>query len=277
MSSPINDPVRDSMSDETFDPRPAARLLAEAWHSGELLRELPAAIRPMTMSQGYDVQDCLIDALAEPVAGWKLGVGSAAQKRESGVGRSIAGRILRSRLHGSGATVGFATAAPITIECEIAYVLGHDVEPDMAIDEPMVVVGEVRLAFELVRSRFIDRRAVGWPSFAADDGAFHALILGESIAPAAIADVRRTLRVSLDGDEAVPVLAGNDATDPLAALGDLIAIARERGMRLPAGSIVSTGTMTKPFDVVPTQEASIVASCQGQTLAFRLSSSARAV
>ena len=272
MSSPMNDPVSDPMNDGPFDPRPAARLLAEAWHSGELLRELPAAVRPMTMSQGYDVQDRLIDALAAPVAGWKLGVGSAAQKRQSGVGRSIAGRILRSRVHGSGATVSLATAAPITVECEIAYVLGRDVEPDMTIDEPMAVVGEVRLAFELVRSRFVDRRVVGWPSFAADDAAFHALILGEPIAPAGIADARRTLQVSLDGDEAVPVLTGEDATDPLAALGDLIAIARERRMRLPAGSIISTGTMTKPFDVVPTKKASIVASCQGRTLAFQLSS-----
>lgn len=268
MSAPMNEP---------FDPRPAARLLAEAWHSGELLRELPAAIRPMTMTQGYDVQDCLIDALAEPVAGWKLGVGSAAQKRQSGVGRSIAGRILRSRLYGSGATVSPATAAPITVECEIAYVLGCDVEPDMTLDEPLAVVSEVRLAFELVRSRFVDRRSVGWPSFAADDGAFHALILGSPIAPAGIADVKRTLRVSLDGNEAVPILAGEDATDSLAALSDLITLARERRMRLPAGSIVSTGTMTQPFDVMPADGAAIVASCQGQTLAFQLSSSARSV
>ena len=204
----MNDPVSDSVN-EPFDPRPAARLLAQAWQSGELLRELPPAIRPMTMSQGYDVQDRLIDALAEPVAGWKLGVGSAAQKRQSGVGRSIAGRILRSRVHDSSATVTLPTTAPVTVECEIAYVLGRDVEPDMAIDEPMAVVGEVRLAFELVRSRFIDRRAVGWPSFAADDGAFHALILGLPIEPAGIADVKRTLQVSLDGDGAVPILTGD--------------------------------------------------------------------
>ena len=40
-----------------------------------------------------------------------------------------------------------------------------------------------------------------------------------------------------------------DVTDPEAAFADLVAIARERGMILPGGSIISTGTVSRPFDV----------------------------
>ena len=41
---------------EAFDPHPAAAMLAQAWRSGTLLAELPRAVRPATMAQGYDIQ-----------------------------------------------------------------------------------------------------------------------------------------------------------------------------------------------------------------------------
>ena len=94
-------------------------MLAEAWHGGNLLTELPAAVRPQTLAQGYDIQDRLMATLDRPVVGWKLGMGSAVQKRQSGVGRSIAGRILGSHLYHDGDTVPLPNAAPVTVEFEI--------------------------------------------------------------------------------------------------------------------------------------------------------------
>src|SRR3954470_7526866 len=111
------------MTEQRFDPAPAAAILAAAWSAGTLLTELPAAVRPRTMAEGYDVQDRFVAELGQPVVGWKLGVGSALQKRQSGVGRSIAGRILGPYLYRSGDTVPLPHAAPVTVEFEIAYVL----------------------------------------------------------------------------------------------------------------------------------------------------------
>lgn len=253
---------------DAFDPAPAASMLADAWRSGALLKELPEAIRPRTMAEGYDVQDRLIAELGQPVAGWKLGVGSALQKRRSGVGRSIAGRILGSHLHRSGDTVPLPNTAPVTVEFEIAYVLGRDVLPDEAAFPVLEAVGEVRAAFELVLSRFTDRRAVGWPSFAADDGAFQALVLGDPLDPARLGELAAGLAVMLDGEEAARALTGEDATDPEAALADLVATARERGMVLPKGSVVSTGTVSKPFDVAA-PSAEVGARFLGMELGFR--------
>lgn len=234
---------------EAFDAAPAATILAAAWHSGNLLTELPADLRPRTLAEGYDVQDALIAMLDQPVAGWKLGVGSATQKRQSGVGRSIAGRILGSRLFRPIDEVVLPNTAPVTIEFEIAYVLGRDVRPDDEAFPVLDAVAEVHTAFELVLSRFIDRRAVGWPSFAADNAAFQALVLGPSIDPASLSELVSTLVVTVDGEEAARSLSGDDATDPAVALADLVATARERGMTLPKGSIISTGTVSKPFNI----------------------------
>jgi len=257
-----------SESSGPFDPGPAGALLASAWRSGELLTELPAEVRPRTMTEGYDVQDWLIAELGHASVGWKLGVGSVLQKRTSGVGRSIAGRILNPYVHRTGDTVLLPNAAPVTVEFEIAYILGRDIlpgEPDFPIRD---AIAEVRVAFELVLSRFVDRRAVGWPSFTADNGAFQALVLGDTVAPDRLDDLVNSLVVTADGDEAARALSGEDATDPEAALGDLVAVARERGMPLPTGSIVSTGTVSKPFSIAA-PSTTIRAGFLGAELHFR--------
>ena len=74
--------------------------------------------------------------------------------------------------------------------------------------------------------------------------------------------------VSADNQEAARSLFGDDATDPEAALADLMATARERGVVLPRGSIISTGTVSKPFNVT-VHPAEISARFLGVELGFR--------
>ncbi|MBE7246381.1 MAG: fumarylacetoacetate hydrolase family protein [Actinomycetospora chiangmaiensis] len=250
------------------DPAQAAAQLADLWRTGRQIRELPPEIRPRSLEEGYDIQDALIADLGEPVAGWKLGVGSAKLKAQSGIGRSIAGRVLRSRLYEPGDAVPLPGAAPVTVEFEVAYVLGQDVAPDGPARPPLDCVGEIRVTFELVLARFVDRRAVGWPSFAADNAGFHALVLGPAVAHSDLPALLRTLVVSVDGQERARAAAGDDATDPATALADLFALARERGMTLPAGSIVSTGSASLPFAMAGA-DAEVSAAFLDRTLLFR--------
>ena len=251
-----------------FDPTPAAAILAEAWRSGALLKELPEAVRPANMAQGYDIQDSLIAQMGLSSVGWKLGIGSYAQKRDFGVGRAVAGRIPANALYRPGETVELPNNAPITVEFEIAYVLGRDILPNAAPFPLLDAVAETRVTFELVLSRFIDRRAVGWASFAADNGACQAVVLGEVIDPAEIAAICDSVTVCVDGVEKARALTGEDITDPLASFADLVAIARERGMVLPKGSLISTGTVSKPFNLAAPQ-ALITARLPGRELSIR--------
>ena len=252
---------------DRFDPEPAARLLAEVWRGSRQIAELPQASRPTNLDQGYDVQDRLIELLGEPVVGWKLGVGSAKLKQQSGVGRSIAGRVLKSRRHDPGAIVSLSFAAPVTIEFEIAFVLGEDIDHRFTRDAKSAIA-ETRVTFELVMARFIDRRSVGWPSFAADDSGFEALIVGERFDEQQIPELLASLSVSVNGQEKARAAAGDDATDPYGALADLISIARERKMILPKGSIVSTGSASMPF-AVSSPKGEVSASYLGKRLGFK--------
>ena len=227
----------------------AAAWLADLWRSGRQAEALPPELTPSSIDEGYDIQDRLIALLGERVAGWKLGAGSPKLRAETGAGGSIPGRVLASRCHRPDAIVPLPDRAPVMVEFEIAFVLGRDLRPDAPIADPMAAVAETRVTFELVRSRFVDRRAVGWPSFAADNAAFEALVIGEPVAPTDLAALADSAIVLVDGVEQARRLTGEDATDPAQTYVDFVALARRRGMVLPEGSIISTGTVTRPFNI----------------------------
>ena len=253
------------MTPETADA--AAAWLADLWRSGRQAETLPPDLRPGSIDDGYDIQDRLMVLLSDRVAGWKLGVGSPKQRAETGAGASIAGRVLASRCHRPGETIRLPDRAPVTVEFEIAYVLGRDIRPDERVSDPMAAIAETRVTFELVRSRFTDRRKVGWPSFAADNAAFEALVVGEPVDKAELAALADSAVVLVDGVEQARRLTGEDATDPMQAYVDFVATARRRGMILPEGSIISTGTVTRPFNTEGAVE--ITARYLGRTLGIR--------
>ncbi len=253
----------------TFDPRPAARLLAEAWRSGNPIDVLPDGIRPGDVNEGYDIQDLFMAEIAKPVIGWKLGLGSAPQKMQTGVGRAIAGRILGSHLFKHGDAIPVPAIGAAVIEFEIGFILGRDIRPEEGTFPVMDAVAEVCVTYEIVLSRFKDRLAAGWPSFAADNGAFHALVLGPKVEPARLGFLAQTLSVSANGEAMAGAIIGDLATDPTASFADLIAVAKERKMVLPKGSIISTGTLSKPFPASGPQTV-LRAEFMGQELACTL-------
>jgi 2-keto-4-pentenoate hydratase len=185
---------------------------------------------------------------SQPSGGsWAWGAGKL--KRDSGVGRSITGRLLKSRVFEPGQTIPLPCAAPATIDFKFDYVPGQDVLPSASIQDARSVVASACVTFEVVLSRFVDRRAVGWSGFAADNAGFGAMIIGEAVDPTALTDVARTLVVSANGTERARAAVGDDETVPLDAVTDLLSVARERNMVLPRGSLVPTGSMSVPFNV----------------------------
>ena len=232
-----------------YDPAPAAALLADAFKSGRQLEALPENVRPADLEQGYLLQDAFIAATGEPVGGWKIGLGTITQMRGARLDAPLAGRILRSHFHRPGDTIKLPNAAPVTVEFEIAFVLGRDVAPGDLVLEPLEVVDEVRVTYELVLSRFVDRRAVGWPSFTGDSVGFEALVIGEQIDPTKMRDVIDSAVIKVDGREMGRGLSGDDCTDPPTAFTHLMMNARQRGHTLRKGEICTLGIVGKPFDV----------------------------
>ncbi|OZI37712.1 hypothetical protein CAL29_04815 [Bordetella genomosp. 10] len=254
---------------QPFDPRAAASLLVKADREGRQLTELPADVRPNTLMEGYAVQAAYAEALGETPKGWKLGVGSVAAMAAGNLERPLVGRLFAERFHPPGSTVRLPCAAPVTVEFEIAFVLGRDIAPGTAPADAMGAVASTHVAFELVQSRFVDRRAVGWPSFVGDNVGFGAHILGERIDPAHIDRVVKTVEEQADGRAVGRGLSGDDAIDPVQALRFLFERASYHGITLKRGDVVTTGAVAKPFDVGP-GSVDVAALYLGGKLAVRV-------
>ena len=246
----------------------AADLLARLWRAGAQCPELPEASRPADLDAAYALQAAFVTATGHAAIGWKLGVGSPLAMRDAGLGRPLVGRVLDARCFRSGAAVVVTGGAPITLEFEIAFVLAHDVAPTQTIVDPRSVIASACTTFELVRSRFVDRHAVGWPSFAADNVGFEALVIGDAIELAQIDAITRDVVVECNAAVAARGLIGDALTDPFASLAALLAHARERGITLKRGEIVSTGAAARPFDF--DGDAEIVARFPGGALRTRV-------
>nr|WP_256357923.1 hydratase [Pseudomonas sp. PDM28] len=242
-----------NMPTSLFDPNATAAVLLKAWRSGELLNLLPAEVKPETLEQGYDAQDELFKLAGGTQAGWKLGVGSPAAMRAAKLSRPLVGQLEGARLHGTGIHLQLPADTPVTIECEIAFVLDRDLPPVIGRTVNAEDIRSTCVTFEVVRSRFIDRKTVGWPSFAADNVGFEALVVGKSICEGidlhAMRELAETAVVNLDGLPRAKGLFGDTATDPLSSLAALYQHAAERGVTLRAGHLVSTGAMCEPFDI----------------------------
>lgn len=244
-------------------PEPAAALLADCWRDGRQIAALSPEDRPQTLADGYAMQDAFVQKVGQPVAGWKLGVGSRAGMRAGGLEHPLAGRVLAHRVFRNGDRVRLPHAAAVTVEFEIAFVLGRDIAPGDTPGDSLSAVERMHTTFELVLSRFVDRRAVGWPSFVGDNVGFEALVVGDTIDD--IEAVAGSVVVEVDGKEMARGLTGDDAVYPLSAFGHLIDHARSRGLTLKRGEIATLGAVAKPFDLA--HGARIVARYLGSTLA----------
>jgi len=175
--------------------------------------------------------------------------------------------VLESHFHHSGGTVVLPNASPVTVEFEIAFVLGRDIAPADKLEDAMSAVERMHVTFELVLSRFVNRRAVGWPSFVGDSVGFEALVIGDTITD--MEGVARSVVIDVDGKEVARALEGDELTDPVASFGYLIEHARERGVTLKKGQIATLGAIGKPFDVT-SRGTEIVARYLDSELRVRL-------
>lgn len=244
----------------------AGQLLDDVWRGAAPMTEFPAGVRPASLADGYDVQDAFMAAHGKPIGGWKLGLASPSAMRAAGMTRGLIGQMPADRFFAPGADIRLPRAGVVTIEFEIALALGRDIAPGQAPAQPMDAVSSVHVAYEIILSRFVDRKTVGLPSFAGDNVGFEAFVLGPAIRREDMDAIIADTVVSVDGEVQARSLTGDDLVDPAGSLGQLFDHARERGITLRAGQIVTTGTITRMFDVAVKDRIQLSTRYLDQTL-----------
>ncbi len=200
---------------------------------------LPADIAPRDEDEAYAIQDAILgDA---PVAAWKL----AAVRLPAPLNTAP----LSQDMMGESAVTGLR--AP-EVEVEIAIRIDADLPPrnaDYTRAEVLAALGTAHAAFEVLESRFAERKAVDALSALADRASSGAVVIGSGIADWQGLDFT-VLEVSLAGDGPIATARGNATLDQtVEALVWLANHASARGMGLRAGQFVITGSRIGPIAV----------------------------
>jgi 2-keto-4-pentenoate hydratase len=200
-------------------------------------------------------------ARGEKPLGRKIGFTNRNIWAEYGVFQPIWGDVYDSTVQNaaSGDRVVVSQLPEPRIEPEIVLGLARDVTPDMNVEELARAIGWVAHGFEFVQSIF-----PAWRFQVADcvaDGGLHGrlcvgprrkLLDGERRTLAA--DLSRlTVRLSRN-DEPVDAGSGANVLDgPIQALAHLVAVLGKDRLNPPlrAGEMVTTGTLTRAFPVLP--------------------------
>jgi 2-keto-4-pentenoate hydratase len=237
--------------------RAADQLLAE--HKANLtFKPLGPPDRPDTIPDAYDIQEryvALLRGKHGDAVGYKVGLTSAAMQNFCGIDHPIAGVVLASRVHRSGATVRRSGFGRLGLEFEIAVRIKSDV-PVTAVPFTAEMIAPhidgVSAAIELVDDRSADYSNLDVLSLVADNSWNGGIVLSE-FAPKRpdLEGVRG--RATKDG-AAIGEGFGRDILGhPFNSAAWLATQLASRGVGLKAGQVVMTGSVMKT--VFPEEDA----------------------
>ena len=136
---------------------------------------LAGVFAPSDLEDAYRIQSAVQRRHAKhrgPVAGRKIALSSPAMQEMVGIDRPIAGAFFAEDVQESPAVVPASEFRHLGIECELAFVLGTDIEPDEPMPQAtglMDVISAVHPAFELIEDRDADYADLDVFSLVADN------------------------------------------------------------------------------------------------------------
>ena len=216
----------------------AARLFAEASRTGRRIDRLPEHTRPRTIAEAHAIQDALVIALGERVAGWKVSAG-----KDNEIMR---GAILGSRLLQSPASLPAARVPLRGIEVEIGFRFDQDMPPrDRDYHRTEIEAAVTALVgMEIVDSRFTSYRETPVLDRAADcmsNGAYIVGTLRPDWRDFDLSSLKAILRIN--GKVEIEKTGGHSIGDPVLPAIALVNQLRT-GPGITARQIITTGTYT---------------------------------
>jgi 2-keto-4-pentenoate hydratase len=222
----------------------AATELARRRREGRRGPRLDPSIRPITLTEAFAVQHRVAARLGT-IGGWKCAMPSADRMNAAPLFTSTIFRGAHATVHARGAMA--------QIEPEIAFVFSRDLAPrSKPYDEAEVLgaVGEAHLVLEILGNRYDDPASVSYPELLADGMNNEGLIVGPVVENPATRALD-AFQVNISGVDGFHLeRAGRHPdghpTKPAVWLANFL---RERGERLRAGQIVTTGSYAGALDV----------------------------
>jgi 2-keto-4-pentenoate hydratase len=232
-----------------------ARDLAGAWRVGGAIPLPAAGAGPATRADAYAIQDRMAELIGGRVAGWKVGATVRAVQVFEGHDGPLPGRIFADRLFDSPAQVPARLFNGVKVECEFAFRLTRELPAGRGPVTRDQIAPSLSFhpAFELAGSRFAPgtgNRAATTFDGIADNGSGGAAVLG-----AAVDDWQRlpfetmAIDARIDDSPPIQIYTGAYRRDPATITAETFSDLRARGVPLPVGTCVLTGSLSLPTPV----------------------------
>lgn len=235
-----------------------ASRLAEAWRSCGVIDAVRAEEVPLSREEAYAVQDWMVQAIGEPVTGWKIGATSARMRELDGHDDVIPGRLLAPTTfdgHQSGLDIGRFPRA--RLEAEFAFRINVDL-PARAEPRDLEEISEIvtlHPAMEIIADRYPHGDGdlkIGTLLTIADNGGGIGFVYGDPVFEYSGVDFHQHhVALTVDGGPESENFLGEMRCDPLQVLTDLVNALGVRGVDLASGNFVTTGAAAVPVHVTP--------------------------
>ena len=237
--------------------RAAEWLLAEH-HAGHRFTTFGPPVAPTSISDAYDIQDRYVALLRRgggETAGYKVGLTSATMQAFCRIDHPIAGAVLASRVHRSGARIQRSDFGRFGLEFEIAVRIKSDLPASKtAFTAEMIAphINGVCAAIELVDDRAADYTNIDVRSLVADNSWNGGIVLSD-FKPSWPDLVLLLGRATQNGDLIGEGHGRDILGHPFNSVAWLATQLASRGVTLKAGEVVMTGSVMKT--VFPEQGA----------------------
>ena len=228
-----------------------AQDLAEAWRGGGTI-PLPSEA-PASRADAYQIQDRMAELIGGTVTGWKVGATVRAVQVFEGHDGPLPGRIFADRVFDSGAKIPANLFEGVKVECEFAFRLTRDWKGARLVDRDAIAALSFHPAFELAASRYAPgtgNRAATTFDGIADNGSGGAAVLGPAVANwQSLPFDTMGIDARIDDSPPIQIYTGAYRRDPVAIVAETFADLHARGIGLPAGTCVLTGSLSLPTPV----------------------------
>jgi 2-keto-4-pentenoate hydratase len=205
-----------------------------------------------TVDDAYRIQSAYVSEMMAQdkagIAGYKIGLTAVHMQKLCGIDVPVAGTVLDTRVHASGASRKLDGFGHLIIEFETCLRLGKDLPPReqaYGMEEVAAAVDGVAAAIELVDDRNCDVATLEALSLIADNAWNGAVVIGP-FTPAGM-DLAACEGIALaDGKEIARAFGRDVLGGPMNPMLWLANHLRQGERGLKAGDIVMTGSMTAP-------------------------------
>ena len=246
----------------------AARLVSARLDARAL--EAYPGIQPVTLGQGYLIQEVAIHLWPDEIVGWKIGLVPPHMRERLGSDR-VAGPIWSRAVWKAEGVVEFPVIEGgfAAVEAEFVFRMGVDApagKMDWSEEEAAALVGALHIGVETAGSPMAFINELGSTVVASDFGNNAGLIVGPEVRNWRARLSELTAKTEIEGKLVGEGTAMSLPGGPLAGLRFLLRHLAERNRPLAAGQYVSTGAVTGVHDIVADQSSRLSFGGDGEIL-----------